>query len=190
MVILAGPSGSGKTRLAERLAARHTWPIVRLDDFYRDGDDPDLPMLPLGIPDWDHPRSWNAPAAVAALRELIDTGRTTVPTYDLAASRAVGERELSAPARSCIIAEGVFAAEIIPDLRANALLAGAYCVGHPRWLTFALRLARDLRERRKPPMVLLRRGLVLWRREPAVVSRAVACGAVCRSPRAVERELG
>jgi uridine kinase len=113
-----------------------------------------------------------------------------VPTYDLATSRALGRRDLTAAPQTRIIAEGVFAAEIIPDLRAAGLLASAYCVGHPRWVTFALRLARDLRERRKPPLVLLRRGIVLWRREPAVVARAVASGAVCRSPRAVERELG
>src|SRR5665811_1105500 len=66
VVIVAGPSGAGKSRLAAHLQNRHGWPIVRLDDFYRDGDDPSLPILPMGVPDWDNPRSWDADAAVQA----------------------------------------------------------------------------------------------------------------------------
>lgn len=61
VVILSGPSGSGKSRLAARLQAARGWPIVRLDDFYRDGGDPALPMTDLGatrLVDWDDSRSW------------------------------------------------------------------------------------------------------------------------------------
>ena len=58
VLVLAGPSGAGKSRLARRLHAAHGWPIVQLDDFYRDGDDPALPMSPqAGLPDWDDVRS-------------------------------------------------------------------------------------------------------------------------------------
>ncbi len=59
VVLLTGPSGAGKSRLAARLATRTGWPVVRLDDFYREIDDPRLPRSGLGIPDWDHPQSWN-----------------------------------------------------------------------------------------------------------------------------------
>jgi uridine kinase len=190
VVVLAGPSGSGKSRLATRIAQTHGWPIVRLDDFYRDGDDPTLPGSAMGIPDWDNPASWRADDAVAALRALVDTGRCTIPTYDISASRVVGARETVAGPGDSIVAEGIFAAEIIPRLRAEGLLARAYCVGHHRVVTFALRLARDLREHRKPPVILVRRGLVLCSREPEIVARAVACGAVCRRPAEVEKELG
>ena len=48
VVILAGPSGSGRSRLAACLHRAHGWPVVRLDDFYRDGADPSLPMTDLG----------------------------------------------------------------------------------------------------------------------------------------------
>ena len=44
MVVLAGPSGAGKSRLAERLGL----PVLRLDDFYKDGDDPSLPRITTG----------------------------------------------------------------------------------------------------------------------------------------------
>jgi uridine kinase len=37
-------------------------------------------------------------------------------------------------------------------------------------------LTRDLREHRKPPTVLVRRGWLLMRQEPRVVAHAVACG--------------
>ncbi|MHA7126763.1 AAA family ATPase [Janibacter indicus] len=43
VVVLAGPSGSGKSRLAARLHRAHGWPVVRLDDFYKDLDAPTCP---------------------------------------------------------------------------------------------------------------------------------------------------
>ena len=64
VVLLLGPSGSGKTRLAHESGL----PVVGLDDFYRDLDDPALPRSEeLGIVDWDHPDSWDADRALAAL---------------------------------------------------------------------------------------------------------------------------
>ena len=59
--------------------------------------------------------------------------------------------------------------------------------GHPT--DAALRLVRDLAARRKPPLTLVRRGLVLLREEPAVVAGHVAAGARAASPRTVERLL-
>ena len=64
IVLLAGPSGSGKTHLASQSGL----PVLELDDFYRSGDDPDLPRDPhLGIVDWDDPRAWDADGAVEAI---------------------------------------------------------------------------------------------------------------------------
>ncbi len=47
VVLLAGPSGTGKSHLAELVGL----PVVRLDDFYRDGDDDAMPRSPIGIVD-------------------------------------------------------------------------------------------------------------------------------------------
>jgi uridine kinase len=55
-------------------------------------------------------------------------------------------------------------------------------VRNPRLVTFWRRLTRDLREHRKPPLLLLRRGWRLMRAEPAVVAHAVALGAVAMRP--------
>lgn len=191
VVILAGPSGSGKSRLAARLAAHHHWPIVRLDDFYRDQDDPDLPMSAgLGIPDWDDPRSWNGEAALVALRSLVDTGSCELPIYDLPTSRAVGTTTLTAGPGDLILTEGIFAAELIGPLRAEGLLHSGWCIIHRHpGVNFLRRLARDLRERRKPPHILVRRGWALMRSEPSVIERQRKLGATCARATVVEDTL-
>ena len=191
VVILAGPSGSGKSRLAARLAAHHHWPIVRLDDFYRDQDDPELPMSAgLGIPDWDDPRSWNGEAALAALRTLVDTGSCEIPIYDLPTSRAVGTTTLTAGPGDLILTEGIFAAELIGPLRVEGLLHSGWCIIHRHpGVNFLRRLARDLRERRKPPHILVRRGWALMRSEPSVIELQRKLGATCARATVVEDTL-
>lgn len=190
VVILAGPSGSGKSRLAGRLHEEHGWPIVRLDDFYRDHDDPVLPRHEaLGMVDWDHVDSWDLDAALAALDELVSTGRTTTPTYDISLSRAVGSVEIRCRPTDLVLVEGIFAADLIAPLRERGLLRVAYCIRRGRWKTFAFRLARDLAERRKPPLVLVRRGLALKQAEPALVRALTRLGAVPVRPAEVEAAL-
>lgn len=193
VVVLAGPSGAGKSRLAERLHQQHGWPIVRLDDFYRDEDDSNAPPMPrqegLGIIDWDDPDSWHSAAAVAALVELVDTGSTQTPVYDLSTSRAVGSTTVTVEPAELILAEGIFAAEIIGRLREAGVLHSAWCIHHRPSVTFVRRLVRDLREHRKPPMVLVRRGWGLMRAEPEVVRRQEALGAVSARAGEVEAQL-
>nr|WP_246297640.1 ATP-binding protein [Janibacter cremeus] len=168
----------------------HGWPIVRLDDFYREGDDPALPRSEeLGMVDWDHPDSWDQDAAVAALRRLVETGNASMPLYDIASSRARGEHTVTARDDDLVLAEGIFAAEAVPALREADLLHSAWCIRHHRWHTFLLRLVRDLVERRKPAWTLVRRGLVLTREEPRVVARHVRLGAQPASPRRAEQAL-
>ncbi|GAA6526415.1 hypothetical protein IDVR_22110 [Intrasporangium sp. DVR] len=189
VILVTGPSGAGKTRLSARLSAALGWPVVRLDDFYREADDPSLPRSPLGIPDWDHVDSWDAHRAVAALRTLVDTGSAEVPVYDISESRVTGLHVVSCDRDDLILAEGLFAARLAEPLEAEGLLADTLCVRRSRWVTFALRLVRDLSERRKPPHILLRRGLALLRAEPAIIAQAEAHGARCLTPRQAERAL-
>ncbi|MGE9809470.1 uridine kinase family protein [Janibacter sp. G1551] len=188
VVVLAGPSGAGKSRLAQRLHEAHGWPIVRLDDFYHDADHPDLPRSEgLGIVDWDHPGSWDAASALSALRRLCETGTTDTPVYDISASAAVGTTEVVARPDDLILTEGIFAAEIIEDLRKAGLLHSAWAIHHRPAVTFLRRLTRDLKERRKPPLTLVRRGLSLMRDEPGVVARQEAQGAEPARAKVVER---
>jgi len=184
-ILVAGPSGAGKTRLASRLGL----PVLQLDDFYKDGDDPSLPRLATGEVDWDRPGSWNAADAAVAVRELCESGAADVPAYDIGKNARVGRRSLALDGAAYFVAEGIFAAELAPSCLSDGRAALAVCVRRSRWVTFALRLVRDLREHRKPPLFLVRRGLLLARREPSIVVALVAKGCEPMTPREAEAAI-
>jgi uridine kinase len=171
--LLAGPSGSGKSSLA----ARTGLPVLRLDDFYKDGDDPTLPLVPDSTDvDWDSALSWDADAAVAAIAELCRSGAATVPVYSIADNARVDTEALSLGRTPLFIAEGVFAADIVARCQELGVLAGALCLRGRPSTTFRRRLLRDLREGRKSVPFLLRRGWRLMRAERAIVARQTALG--------------
>ena len=178
VIVLAGPSGAGKSRLADRTGL----PVLRLDDFYRDGDAPDLPRIGAGsnagLVDWDDPASWDHDSAVAAMARLCSDGSSDVPVYSISESRRTGHHVLDLAGSALFCAEGIFAPEVVAECRERGLLASAYCITQHPVLTFWRRLTRDLREHRKPPLVLLRRGLALLQEQQAVVRRATDVG--CR----------
>ncbi len=173
-MLLCGPSGSGKSLLA----ARSGLPVLRLDDFYKEGTDPTLPQV-LGSTDidWDHPESWDADTAVAAIAELCRTGRTKVPVYDISLSARTGEESVEIGRTPLFIAEGIFAAEIVARCREEGVLADALCLSRGPVKTFRRRFLRDLREGRKSVPFLLRRGWRLMRAERSIVARQTALGA-------------
>ncbi|MFF1417373.1 hypothetical protein [Streptomyces sp. NPDC058280] len=174
VVLLAGPSGSGKSSLA----ARTGLPVLRLDDFYKEGDDPTLPLVPDSTDiDWDSPLSWDADAAVAAVMELCRTGRTTVPVYSIATSSRVDTEALDIERAPLFLAEGIFAADIVARCQELDVLADALCLRGRPSTTFRRRLLRDLREGRKSVPFLVRRGWRLMRAERVIVGRQMALGA-------------
>lgn len=189
VLILCGPSGAGKSRLADRLSRAQGWPIVRLDDFYKDGDDQSLPLSPIGIPDWDDVASWNLEAAFDALEQLCTAGATVVPHYDISTSRAAGTTRVDLGGADTVIAEGIFAADLVAPLRAAGLLRDAYCVRQNRWVTMGRRFVRDVAERRKSVPVLARRGLRLALDEPSIVATHERRGARAVTPKQAEREV-
>lgn len=176
VVVLAGPSGVGKSRLA----AQTGLPVLRLDDFYRSGDDTWLPRITrganAGLVDWDDPRSWHHDDAVRAICELATTGRTVAPVYDIARNGPAGTQEIDLDGARLFVAEGIFAQEVVAACRAHGVLAAALCLRQHPLVTFWRRLTRDLREHRKPPVVLVRRGWALMRDQSRVVAHAAASG--------------
>ncbi|MFC7931726.1 uridine kinase family protein [Streptomyces cinereoruber] len=185
VVLLTGPSGSGKSSLA----AVTGLPVLRLDDFYKEHDDPSLPLVAGSADiDWDSPQSWDADAAVSAVVELCRTGRTDVPVYDIATSSRTGREGLDIGRTPLFVAEGIFAAEIVARCRDLGVLADAICLRGRPSTTFRRRLARDLREGRKSVPFLLRRGWRLMRAERAIVARQAELGAhPCAKPEALGR---
>ncbi|MFJ8295936.1 ATP-binding protein [Streptomyces sp. NPDC094447] len=185
VVLLSGPSGSGKSSLA----AAAGLPVLRLDDFYKEADDPTLPLVEGSADiDWDSPASWDADTAVAAIVELCRTGRTDVPVYDLATSSRVDRERLDIGRTPLFVAEGIFAAEIVARCRELDVLADALCLRGRPSTTFRRRLARDLREGRKSVPFLLRRGWRLMRAERSIVARQTELGAhPCARPEALGR---
>lgn len=189
VIVLSGPSGAGKSCLAERLGL----PVLRLDDFYKSGSDPTLPVIGTGantgLTDWDHPDSWLPDDAMAALRLLCAEGSARVPVYDIAHDGRCGEQELDLDGRPLFVAEGIFAQEIVPGCANEGLLAAAYCVTQHPLVTFWRRLTRDLHEHRKPPLMLVRRGYALLRAQREVVRHAVALGCERVNPEQAYAEI-
>ncbi len=173
VVLLAGPSGCGKSHIARAAGL----PVVALDDFYREATDPGMPRTPAGDVDWEDPASWDAAAALAALEALCTDGEVDVPTYSFARSAVVGHHLLRTEGSPVVVAEGIFAAELVAPLRERELLADALLITVDRWLTFVRRLVRDTREGRKAFGYLVRQGWAKTASEPAVVAHQRASGA-------------
>ena len=196
VVLLGGASGSGKSYLARR----HGRPHLELDAYYhelsQDGVDGVLfPRTPYGEIDWDDPGTWNLQAAVDAVVELIETGRTLMPDYSITTSSVVGTRMLelgeASAARAVrdgrtgtevIIAEGVFADAAAGPLRAACTDLGvrldSYYIDQHPLTTATRRFARDVAERRKPIPFLIQRGWALARSERVSRARHLDAGFV------------
>jgi uridine kinase len=101
-----------------------------------------------------------------------------VPVYSIAADGRVGERRFEIGDAGAFVGTGIFAAELVGPARERGLLLDAIVVRRSRMKNFLRRLSRDLREHRKPPLTLVRRGLTLMRAEPGVVARQMSLG--CR----------
>ena len=176
LLLIAGPSGSGKSRLTRTAVAEGRAVSLSLDDFYFDVDHPDLPMTAMGIPDWDDARTWDLDLAIATLAELLDRGVAEVPVYDISQSRRVDRRSVEMGEAPLLVAEGIFAIQACAAARAAGINVEALWLDRRPTANFARRLTRDLRERRKTPSVLLRRGVALYRSEPGLRREAMDAG--------------
>lgn len=152
-------------------------PVIRLDDFYREIDHPDLPRR-RGAIDWDDVATWDRELAVTALLAATTEARVEVPVYDIPTSRRTGARTIALLESRVVVAEGIFADAVVEPLRRAGALGGAYFLQQSRFTTAYRRFARDVGESRKPLGTLARRGVALWRREPALVRQWLDGGLV------------
>lgn len=146
-----------------------------LDEFYRNLDHPGLPRT-LGIVDWDDLSSWDLELAVGTIARLLRSGATEVPIYDISQSLRVGSRTLDMGGARVLLAEGIFAPPLLAAARAAGLPVEALWLARHKSTNFTRRLTRDLKEKRKSPSVLVRRGVALYRSEPQLTREAMAAG--------------
>ncbi len=162
VILLGGPSGSGKSYLASKYGNPH----LPLDEYYRqiseDGNPVAFPRTAYGEIDWDHSGTWNKEAALRAIDELLDTGSTMVPNYSITTSSYNGHREIRSD-KGPIVAEGIFLYELLEPLRNKGINVQAYYVDEPALVTGIRRFVRDVAQRRKPVLFLLKRGYALFR---------------------------
>lgn len=184
-MLLAGPSGSGKSTLAAHLG----WPVLRLDDFYRDDDDPLLPRDDAGRADWDAIGSWNTDDALAAVVRLATTGTVDAPAYSISESRRTGCHTVALGDSPAFIAEGLFADRLVQGCQDAGVLLDAVVLAPSAPVTFVRRFARDVAEARKPVPFLLRRGWRLLREQPQIVRRCTLAGMRRLTPHQARAEL-
>lgn len=123
-----------------------------------------------------------------AICELATTGRTVAPVYDIARNGPSGTHEVDLDRAVVFVAEGIFAQEIVRACADHGVLACALVLRQRPLVTFWRRLTRDLRERRKPPLVLVRRGWALMRDQQRFIDGAEALGCEVMTPhQALER---
>ena len=112
IVMLTGPSASGKTTSAHKLAeelVRQGTPaqVVSLDNFFRGAQY--YPKLPDGTLDYENPDTLDLPLIRQCLRELSETGKTTLPIYDFASeSRSSATEDIDLQGGVCVV-EGIHA---------------------------------------------------------------------------------
>lgn len=166
VILIAGPSGSGKSYLASKFGQPH----LPLDEFYRqiseDGNPVEFPRTGYGEIDWDDSATWNQEAALQAIDDLLQRGTTMVPNYSIATSSYNGHREITC-AGGPIVAEGIFLYEILEPLCAKGINVQAYYVDEPALVTALRRFVRDVAQRRKPILFLVKRGYALFQAHSA-----------------------
>jgi uridine kinase len=108
--------------------------------------------------------------------------------YDIARNGPTGSHVVDLEGARLFVAEGIFAQEVVAACRRSGVLSAALCLSQPPLVTFWRRLTRDLRQHRKPPLVLLRRGWALLRAQRRLIADAAEHGCeVVTVPEATER---
>ena len=113
VVLLAGPSSSGKTTTAHKISEEFgrrgvSAPVVSLDDFFLGMEF--YPKLPDGSPDMEAVDALDLPLINETLRELLETGHATFPTFDFERSCRGGEvNEITLGEKGVLVMEGLHA---------------------------------------------------------------------------------
>ena len=112
IVMLTGPSASGKTTSAHCIARaleQQGTPaqVVSLDNFFKGAQF--YPKMPDGTLDYENPDTLDLQLIKQCLRELSETGKTTLPVYDFSAEKRSDQVEPVDLQGGVCIVEGIHA---------------------------------------------------------------------------------
>ena len=154
IVMLTGPSASGKTTSAHCLAKalqQQGTPaqVVSLDNFFKGAEF--YPKMPDGTLDYENPDTLDLPLIKQCLKDLSQTGKTTLPVYDFTQEKRSAEVEpIDLQGGVCIV-EGIHAlnpelTELVEGSEVYRVYAGLreeYCIDGRRVInTQDIRLCR------------------------------------------------
>ena len=154
IVMLTGPSASGKTTSAHCLAKalqQQGTPaqVVSLDNFFKGAEF--YPKMPDGTLDYENPDTLDLPLVKQCLKDLSQTGKTTLPVYDFTQEKRSAEVEpINLQGGVCIV-EGIHAlnpelTELVEGSEVYRVYAGLreeYCIDGRRIInTQDIRLCR------------------------------------------------
>ena len=115
VILLAGPSSSGKTTTANILkdailASGRDSDVISLDNFYRDHEDPDYPLLPDGSLDMECVDALVTDDIRKCIGDIIAGGSVSVPRYDFTTGKRKAEsEEIFVEDNAAVIFEGLHA---------------------------------------------------------------------------------
>ncbi|MBU1180359.1 hypothetical protein KJ885_05425 [Patescibacteria group bacterium] len=117
LVAIAGGSCSGKTFFSKKLheclaKTGSSSSIIKLDDYFRDIDDPGLPLTDAGELLFDAPGSFHEQEFVADVSRLLGSRDIMAPRYIKPTMRRTEERKLIL-ASQFILAEGLYAIRML-----------------------------------------------------------------------------
>lgn len=160
VVLLCGTSGSGKSSIAS-LVPRSV--SIAADDFYKNSSDVGMPRWHLGQIAWADPSTLRVEELEDRLIELLTSGSTTLPMYDLRTDSSSGVRDIAVGERDALVlVEGYHALELAFRPLIKSFRPFVVYVHISKARALVRRFLRDARGRKKVGIKLLWQQVYLW----------------------------
>jgi uridine kinase len=120
LILVAGPTCAGKSHLVKLLSnSLESASIVVLDDYFRDIDDPDLPMIACRTT-FDAPMSYHRSEIHGHVEKLMAGNDIECPVYSIASNRRLAQTK-AIRSSAIIIVDGLFAIRELAVRYASAI---------------------------------------------------------------------
>ncbi len=109
--LIAGPTGAGKTNLAHKISRHINANVIGMDNYFLDEEK--VPMEYSDIygyaPQWDSPNACDFDLLVKNITQLIQSGKTVMPSFSFPLNRRIGSNFIEIPRNTPLIVEGLHA---------------------------------------------------------------------------------